>query len=400
MIAAADADRAAHPERFRLDADVVAERAAGTRGHADFAPRWREGLEVYLASADEDGRLNSLGRRVVIDTAIARLRTGAKLSRHRAEAADSGADEPAPPIVIVGGWRTGSTFLFRLLAGDPRLRAPLPVELTAPFRVAGLTGAERDAVLDAASAAHDFLHAITPELQAVHDSGARLPEECVLALGTDLRNWGFTSTTRLESYASWLADQDLAAGYALYRQQLNVLDDGSGRRWVLKAPAHTAELDTLIDTFPGAVIVHLHRDVVDTVASGTSLFATFRSAYSDDVDGADVGRFQTEQTLRWFDRAVEVRRSERSGRVRWVDVAYPDLIEDPVRVLDRVWTAADLDPLGDPGGFVTAYRDAHPRHSHGVHRYRPEDFDITAGEVRERFADYVDFAVEVCGRTI
>lgn len=399
VIAAAEADRAERPERFRLDADTVAERAAGDRGSDDFVPGWREGLEAYLASAETDGRLNALGNRVVIETAVARLRTGSGLVRHRRENPDVGSST-SPPIVIVGGWRTGSTFLFRLLATDPRLRAPLPVELSAPLRVAGLTGAERERAIDAGAAAHDFLHAIAPELQAVHDSGARLAEECVLALGTDMRNWGFMSTTRLDSYARWLADQDLAAGYALYRHQLDALDDGSGRRWVLKAPAHTAELDTLIDTFPDAVVVHLHRDVVETVASGASLFATFRSAYSDEVDGADVGRFQTDQTLRWFDRALEVRRSPHASRARWVDVAYPDLVDDPATVLRRVWAAADLEAVDDSDGFVAAYRDTHPRHGHGVHRYRPEDFGIDDGEVRERFAHYVDFAQDVCGRRL
>ncbi len=37
-----------------------------------------------------------------------------------------------PPIVIIGGWRTGTTFLYRLMSRDPRLRAPRPVELYAP----------------------------------------------------------------------------------------------------------------------------------------------------------------------------------------------------------------------------------------------------------------------------
>ena len=109
----------------------------------------------------------------------------------------------------IAGWRTGTTFLFRLLATDLRLRAPLPAELTAPWRIAGLSPAEREAALDASGAAHDFLHLLNPRLAAVHDSGPRLPEECVLAMGTDFRNWGFSSTVRLESYSRWLAGEDL-----------------------------------------------------------------------------------------------------------------------------------------------------------------------------------------------
>ncbi len=384
--AAAEADRAAHPERYRLDPDQIAMAAA--KGPADldhFAPGWRPALEHYLGSAAEDGRLTAFGTRMVASTAIGRLRAGAAMSRHRAERTD--APTIRPPIVITGGWRTGTTFLFRLLAGDPRLRAPLPAELADPVRVAGLDDEARESFIDAAAVAHDVLHALNPDLRAIHDSGARLPEECVLGMGTDLHNWGFTSTTRLDSYADWLADRDLAGTYLRYRHALETLDRDDGRRWVLKAPAHTAELRHLVGAFPGAVVVHLHRDIVATVASGASLFATFRSMYSDAVDAADVGRFQADQTERWFRRAVAARADAAvTDRATFVDLAYDDLVADPAATLLAVYRAADLDPPADPQAFVDAHRAAQPRRAHGAHRYRAADFGLDDEELRERFA--------------
>lgn len=382
--AAAEADRLARPDRYRLDPDLVASVAAKEAGDAErFAPGWREGLHRYLGSAGEDGRLNAIGTKMVIGTAIGRLRAGAAMARFRGEVPPSTVQ---PPIVITGGWRTGTTFLFRLLATDPRLRAPLPAELSDPVRVARMDDAQRERFIDAAAAAHDVLHVLNPELQAIHDSGARLPEECVLGMGTDLRNWGFTSTTRLDSYAAWLADQDLSGTYQRYRHVLEALDRGDGRRWVLKAPAHTAELDHLVDTFPGAVVVHLHRDIVETVASGASLFATFRSMYSDEVDAADVGRFQAEQTELWFRRAVRYRSDPASSAATFVDLAYRQLIDDPVAAISAVYGAADLEPPADLTGFIAAYHEAHPRHAHGAHRYSASDFGLDEGELRDRFA--------------
>src|SRR3546814_10234273 len=104
-------------------------------------------------------------------------------------------------------------------------------------------------------------------------------------MGTYLHHWGFPSTTRLDASARWLADEDLSGTYERYRHAIEALDRADGRRWVLKAPAHTAELDHLVGAFPGAVVVHLHRDIVDTVASGARLFDTFRSMYSDEEIG-------------------------------------------------------------------------------------------------------------------
>jgi len=386
-LAAAEADRSARPERYLLDPDHLASVAARQPDdEARFDDGWREGLEQYLASAGEDGRLNALGVGMAATTAISRLRAGATMSRSREADPDRAHAPLTPPIFITGGWRTGTTFLFRLLATDRRLRAPLPAELANPCRVAAMTDDEREAYIDASTAAHEMLHALNPELRAIHDSGARLPEECGLAMGTDLRNWAFPSTMRLDSYTRWLAGQDLAPSYANYRKVLQALDRNDGRRWVLKAPPHTAELANLVKAFPGAVIVHLHRDIVETIASGASLFAVFRSTYSDEVDATDVGRVQADQTELWFRRAARYRTDPAAAAATFVDLRYQDLVRDPVAAITTVYAAAGLEPPPDPAAFVAAYDEAHPRHAHGRHRYTAADFGLDAHELRERFA--------------
>ncbi|HKY14512.1 MAG TPA: sulfotransferase [Microthrixaceae bacterium] len=387
IYSAAEADRLARPERYRLDSDAVVERATrdGEIPESDFADGWRTGLVEYLASARDDGRLNALGTRMVVDTAVGRLVAGARTTEAW-RAHPSFASSPlAPPIVIVGGWRTGTTFLSRLLATDPRLRGPLPAELTAPWRFVHADATTRERLIDKGGAAHDLLHVLNPTMAAVHPSGPRLPEECVLALGTDLRNWGFTSTVRLDSYAAWLADEDLTGSYERYRHALQLLSVGDERRWVLKAPAHTGELPCLAKAFPGAIVVHLHRDVVETIASGASLFAVFRSTYSDDVDPVDVGRFQAEQTERWFGRAAAFRSSSEASAVTIVDLDYEDLIADPSLAVRTVLAAADLEPSADLGAFVDEYHAANPRDAHGRHDYEPADFGLDPDELRARF---------------
>ena len=145
-------------------------------------------------------------------------------------------------------------------------------------------------------AASQLLHTLNPDMAYVHPSGPTLPEECVLGMGTELRNWGFTSMLRLPTCSNWLSGQDFGGAYARYREVLQLLASGDSRRFVLKAPAHTGELRHLAAAFPGAVVVQIHRDIVDTLTSGSSLFAVYRSTYSDDVDPVDVGRQQIDQS--------------------------------------------------------------------------------------------------------
>lgn len=388
VYAAAEADRRSCPDRYRLDEETVVARATrnGRATTSTFADGWADGLGHYLASAREDGCLNAVGVRMVVETAASKLTAGSRIASYLAEHPRRAAAPLIPPIVIVGGWRTGTTFLFRLLATDPRLRAPIPVELAEPWRMADLTGPEREARIEASARAHDFLHLLNPQLRAVHDSGPRLPEECVLAMGTDLRNWGFPSTVRLDAYARWLAAQDLEGSYHRYRQILQILDAQDGRRFLLKAPAHVAELDHLVSAFPGAVIVHLHRDVVETIASGASLFAVFRSTYSDQVDPVDVGRFQAEQTELWLRRAVEYRAAPASSAATFVDLDYRELVADPTAAATTVYRAAGMEPPADFERLLADYHARNPRNAHGTHTYAAADFGLEPRELRERFS--------------
>jgi hypothetical protein len=316
--------------------------------------------------------------------AVGRLTAGAAIARYRGDHPEVADVEPAPPIVIIGGWRTGTTFLFRLLGTDPRLHAPLPAELVAPWLFAD---GPTDTARTTTAAASQLLHTLNPAMAYVHPSGPDLPEECVLGMGTDLRNWGFTSMMRLPSYADWLAQQDFSASYVRYREALQLLAAADARRFVLKAPAHTAELDHLANAFPGAVIVQIHRDIVPTLTSGASLFAVYRSTYSDDVDPLEVGRQQVDQSELWFRRAAQFRSSAGAAAVTCVDIEYDAFIANPGDALRAIYTAAGMEPPPDLTGFVGDYHRAHPTDTHNQHRYAPEDFGINPDELRERFAD-------------
>lgn len=381
---AAEQDRAARPERYRLDADTVLDRIAsrGDIDHAEFADGWRDGLDAFLHSAAADARLNALGCRTAVQSAVGRLTAGVKLARYRT-ARPAAADTPiAAPIVIVGGWRTGTTFLFRLLGRDPRLHAQLPAELVAPWLFAQRAP---NAGPELTSAGSDLLHTLNSDMAFVHPSGPDLPEECVLGMGTDMRNWGLTSNFRMPGYARWLAGQDLGGTYARYREGLQLLASVDDRRFVLKAPAHTAELRHIAREFPGATVIWIHRDIVATIASGASLFAVYQSTYSDTVDAVDVGARQADQSEVWFRRAVEFRTSADAQKVNLVDVAYSDLVSDTPAALTAVYEAAGMTPPPALEEFIAAYHAAHPRNANGTHRYESEDFGLDPDALRRRF---------------
>lgn len=382
IYAAAEQERAAKPERYRLDSEAVIDNAVRRCDGSLFADGWRDGLDALLQSTAGEARLNAVGTRMVLQMATGRLAAGATIAGYRAEQPEAAAVQLVPPIVIIGGWRTGTTFLFRLLGSDPRLHAPLPAELVAPWLFAGT---DPPAAAEITAPASRMLHTLNPDMAFVHPSGPGLPEECVLGMGTDLRNWGFTSMLRVPGYSKWLSGQDFGDSYTRYRQILQLLGTHDHRRFVLKAPAHTAELRHLAAAFPGAVIVQIHRDIVETLTSGASLFAVYRSTYSDDVDAIEVGRQQVDQSELWFRRAAEFRASAAAREVSFVDLDYRDFVANPAAALNVVYRAAGMEPPADPDQFLATYNETHPS-DHARHRYTPDEFGIDADELRERFS--------------
>lgn len=384
----AEADRAAHPERYRLDLDRLASGVIERAGRAPDSEEWRDGLGRYLASAQQDGRLNAVGVKMAAATAKGRLAARIRMDELLAERPEIASRVIDRPIVILGGWRTGTTLLQRMLAAIPALRATYPAELSAPWSAPHPGEADRwERFIDQRDA-QAALDALNPALAEVHPFGNREAEECVLAMGTDGLNWGFPSTIRLDSYADWLASQDFTGSYERYADVLRVLQGDVSTRWVLKAPAHTAELAALLRAFPDACVVHLHRDVVATITSGCSLFAVFRSTYSDAVDPVQLGEYQLDTTATWFERSMEARDElppQHPSTI--VDLDFRELVSAPAATVKRLAERFEVALAPDVDERLAA-RLEHLDRQHGAHRYAPEQFGLDADQITERLSDY------------
>ncbi len=389
---AAQAERS-DPGRLRLDANTFWAKAAADDLDAPavqaLRAESREALRVYLDSAVQEGRLSALGRQLFGGSVVERIR--ARIALDRALRHDPRVRERTivTPIFVVGAWRTGTTLLHRLLALHPRLRALQAWELSMPWQAAGATADLRTQSIERAQRGHDRLRRINPEMMVVHEFSANLPEECILAMGSDFRSWFPTCQARLPGYQRWLESQDFEPSYRLYRDILRLLQEPDGWRFVLKAPAHTPELASLLRVFADAVIVHLHRDPVSTVASSASLFAVYRSTYSDDVDPVDIGRTVLDQLVLWRQRAAAARAQARApgSQARWLDLSYDELVAEPVATTIRLCQSLDLEADAALARRFAEHLEHNRQHKLGRHRYTPEQFGLDPGEIRERIGD-------------
>lgn len=369
-------------------------------GGDDFLPR----LEALVDSINREARLNPLGLSSTgVGMPTDMLRGRLELQDARRKHPEVFATPIPRPIFIVGGSRTGTTLLQRLLGSDPRLRTPLLWEMSSTRNFAFGTDAERAMQRNRADTAQKMLHMLNPSMKAVHWSEADGPEECVLMMGTDLRNLALMSCMNVPSYSALLAREDFRESYARHRWQVQLLDHrvrlqragaespaAQAPRWLLKAPYHLPCLEALAAAYPDAVVVHTHRDVVDTVTSTCSLYSVFRSTFSDSVDPLEIGRQQSAMLTDWFNGTVAARRRLAGSGVTFFDVRYPDLVANPLAMAERILAFAGLPATPQSRAAMQAWLADNRQDKHGGHRYTPAEFGIDAAALRDGLKPYRD----------
>jgi hypothetical protein len=348
---------------------------------------YREGLGVLLRSYAEDEELTDLGRRVkrseLRGALVARLvsETGFKQV-----AVDETVIER--PIFVTGIPRTGTTALHRLLAADPshqgleqwlcEMPQPRPPRETWPD----------NPVFQQIQAGFDKFHAAKPEFSGVHYIAADTVEECWQLLRQSAMSISYETLAHVPTYSAWLSAQDWTPAYARHRRNLALIGANEPeKRWVLKNPSHLFALDALLAVYPDAIVVQTHREMRTTLASSCSLSALATEGYSTTFVGERIGHDQIEMLGRGADLFMAAR--DRHDPSHFYDVAFPDLVRDPVGTVEGVYRHFGL-PWSDDVRAAVAAEDVAGRSGNRApsHRYSLADFGLTDAEVDERFAEY------------
>lgn len=369
--------------------------AAVGAGVPDFGGEaYRAGLRVLLSAYDREARLTSDGRARVANEIIGVLRNRLAVQRALGTPSDPMATPIRRPIFVLGLPRTGTTALHHLLAQDPRNQV-LEFWLAASPRPRPPRETwSREPDYEQAVALLDAMYAADPGLRAIHLMTADGPEECRHLLQQSFTDDTFECNATIPSYSAWYAQQDMHASYERHRETLMVVGATSPeRRWVLKYPAHMRHLRALLATYPDACIVQTHRDPARVLPSLASLITGWRSLYEDAPDGRAIARWQLDSWADTLEDALAVRRA--SDPERFFDLDFREVVADPVRAVSRAYAYFELD--AGEGAFerMRTWHTENPQGKHGEHRYDLAEFGLTAGQIHERFAEYLrHFGVE------
>lgn len=328
-----------------LDTDAIF--AAGSRG---FAPEdeasgrsaedvadFRERLARLCLAVREEARLNSLGRTFAFGQLTGAVRQRFALGalwRERPEILDT---KLAPPILVIGQMRSGTTRIHRLLAADPAHSATrfcdswMPAPGTPDWRAAKglfMLGMGR---------------LTNPWLDTIHPVTALQADEELGWLAAALNHSAYESQWTVPEFAAWSRARD---PFPIYREFTRILRTDAAhhgnahRPRVMKVPQFTEDLDVLLPTFPDARVVVSQRGDEDTLRSAVSLVANQMAIQSDEVD---LSRIETDWRAKMATRhqRIDDALADFPGKVVWVD--FDRLETDWASEIAAIYAGFDLD---------------------------------------------------------
>ena len=304
------------------------------------------------------------------------------------------------PIIITGGYRTGTTLLQRLMSEDPQSRSPFMFELESPTPPL-LTGndplsdpriARSNSFLNAANL---FTPGFLPAMAESHLMSATEKEESFIA---SLLHHGLDVTQAANAgmaFIKLLNDPSFAPAIFRYERLFYTMLDAycpAPSHWILKAPSYAPYFGGIFDEYTDARVVLMHRTPLEALPSACRLFETV--CLPGNVDGSfnkhRFGEFIENAWSGCLSAPLEFRRNHPERESQIFDCRYDDLVSDPIAMVKKIYAYFGIDCCTGFEQRMREYMDKNGQGKHGRHKYSLEEYGYTANCLYNRNKFYMD----------
>ncbi len=287
-----------------------------------------------------------------------------------------------PPLFVLGHWRSGTTFLHELLAQDTaQFQFPNTYQVVNPYTFLTTEAVSTRAfkwmlpqtrpmdnmALKFTSPQEDEFAPLLMTLKSVY-LGVSFPE----ATAHYDRYMTFRDVDRVE-VETW------KAAFLRFCKKLSLHDK---RALLIKSPPHTARIRTILEMFPDARFVHIHRDPYAVFQSQRHFFDTagwYTYLQKPDLAAVEEGMINRHETM--YDAFYEDLPLIPKGRIH--EVRYDDLKADPAGEIAKIYDQLSLDGYAQFAPVLEGYVDS--LRGYQVNRFSTLD-DPTKAMVAARWA--------------
>lgn len=258
-----------------------------------------------------------------------------------------------PAVFILGHYRSGTTHLHNLLSLDRQFGYPTLLQTIYPHTF-----------LTTAAMLKPFMSVLLPRQRPLDN----------VAVGPDAASedeFALCAATGLSPYMAWVFPRsgamyyeyltlrsvpgdELARWQAALTRYLKKLTLIADKPLLLKSPPHTARIRLLLEMFPEARFIHIHRDPYAVFASMRHLLRVGPPAWQlqrpseEDVDARIIKTYKD-----IYDPYFEDRSLIPPGQ--FCEVGYEELEREPVQVVRTIYEALGLTGFESMRGVLEQY---------------------------------------------
>lgn len=249
------------------------------------------------------------------------------------------------PIFVLGHWRSGTSYLQKLLGQDPRF-ATSTLFHSLFSDISLVSKPWLPPILDRLSRWLRVPFSIQRRAVLQMDIPAEGDVGLLCQMSPHSYTWGHIFPRNFPQWRDRLVTDPTPQQAqdwldALDRFMRQIAAAHPGRRVVMKSPGDTARLSWLAQRYPDARFVYIHRDPIAVFHSNRYLWQVIRREYSlQTISDAAVDEIILETYPRLLARYLEQRDAVSADRL--VEVQYADLRDRPVAEMERIYATLHL----------------------------------------------------------
>ena len=259
-----------------------------------------------------------------------------------------------PPVFVLGHWRSGTTHLHYILHEDPQF-GTLSNYQAFLFNVALLSRTSLKWILS------PLVPPTRPQDNTYIDLNKPAEEEqpfCTMSTRTGMHSWHFPkNNTYFKKYNLFqgISEREKKIWQRDYMKCLKTISFyNNERKLVLKNPYNTSRVKELLELFPNAKFIFIHRDPIDVFLSTRHLYKSMVSTqYLQDISPKQAD----EMVFDYYKKVIGKYLKERHliPEENLVELSYHDLLEHPETEIEKIYRDLGLPNFKEAKPHIDAY---------------------------------------------
>lgn len=258
------------------------------------------------------------------------------------------------PIFILGHWRSGTSYFKRLMSSDNQFAYPTVFQIYNPSTFLFTEPMLKDRLLKLPEKKRPMDNMKV----RFDDPGEEEFAVSVLCLKSQLMGWVFPANEKY--YDSYLTFKNVPRkeleewkeALHLFVRKVSLINDN--RQLLLKSPQNTGRIKAILELYPQAKFIHIHRHPYEVFRSTYKLYKeTVANFHLQDVKNYDLTQSILDRYNIMYESFFEDRKS--LSAEQFIEIAFEDLQKNPFETMSRVYEQLNISGFDEFKPELAAY---------------------------------------------